>query len=86
MKRGCPDIEVVEWPSAGGGRSSFSGRQDKCLLTEAEYVELVGDEVGSKTGGTHISTGGSAGNSSDPKRIVSLEPAMPKMVERWAIR
>ena len=44
-KRGCLDVEVVEWPGAGGGRSSFSGRQDKCILVEAEYAELVDDEV-----------------------------------------
>ena len=42
--------------------------------------------IGSKTRGTHIPIGGSVGNSSEPKRIVSLEPTMPKMVERWAIQ
>ena len=41
---------------------------------------------GSETGGTHIPTGGSAGNSSEPKRVVSLEPAMAKVPEKWAIR
>ena len=41
---------------------------------------------GSKMGGTHIPIGGSAGNSSELKRVISLEPAMPKMAERWAIR
>ena len=41
---------------------------------------------GSNTGGTHIPTGGSVGNFSELKRIISLEPAMPKMVEMWAIR
>ena len=41
---------------------------------------------GSKTGGTHIPIGESMGNSSEPKQIISLEPVMPKMVERWAIR
>ena len=45
MKRGCLDVEVVGWPGAGGGRSSSSGRRDKRLLIEAEYAELVGDEV-----------------------------------------
>ena len=44
-KRGCLDVEVVEWPGAGGGRSISSGRRDECLLAEAEYAELVGDEV-----------------------------------------
>ena len=29
-------------------------------------------------GGTHIPTGGSAGNSSEPKRVVSPEPAMDR--------
>ena len=45
MKRGCLDVEVIEWPRAGGGRSSSSGRRDKRLLAEVEYAELVGDEV-----------------------------------------
>ena len=44
-KRGCLDVEVVEWPGAGGGRFSSRRRQDKRLLVEAEYAELVGDEV-----------------------------------------
>ena len=69
--------------------------RDKCLLAKVKHAELVGDESrlpkrkvwdGSKTGGTHIPTGGSVENSSKPKRVVSLEPAMPKMAERWAIR
>ena len=41
---------------------------------------------GSKTGGTHIPTGGSVGNSSEPKRVVLLEPAKAKVAEKWAIR
>ena len=45
MKRGCLDVEVIEWPRAYGGRSSSNGRRDKCLLAEAKYAELVGDEV-----------------------------------------
>ena len=44
-KRRCFDVEVIEWPGASGGRSSSSGRWDKCLLAEAEYAELVDDEV-----------------------------------------
>ena len=44
-KHGCLDVEIIEWPGAGGGRSCSSGRQDKCLLVEAEYAELVGNEV-----------------------------------------
>ena len=45
VKHGCLDVEVVEWLGAGGGRSSSSGCQDKYLLVEPEYAELVGDEV-----------------------------------------
>ena len=41
---------------------------------------------GLETGGTHIPTGGTAGNSSEPKRIVSPERAMSKVAEKWAIR
>ena len=41
---------------------------------------------GSETGGTHIPKGGSAENSSEPKRVVSLEPAMAKEAEKWAIQ
>ena len=44
-KRECLDVEVVEWPRAGGERSSSSGCRDERLLTEAEHAELVGDEV-----------------------------------------
>ena len=96
MKRGCLDVEVIEWPVAVSGVcSSSNGRWDKRLFVEAKYAELVSDKVqtskeeglgGTKTRGAHIPASGSVGNSSEPKRIVSLEPAMPKMVERWAIR
>jgi len=41
---------------------------------------------GSKIGGTHVPIGGSTGNSSEPKQVISLEPAMMEMVEGWAIR
>ena len=41
---------------------------------------------GSKMGGTYIPIGGSVGNSSEPKRVISLEPSMMKMAERWAIQ
>ena len=44
-KRGCLKVEVIEWPEAGGGRSSSNGRRDERLITKAEYAELVGDEV-----------------------------------------
>ena len=95
MKHRRLTIEVVGCPRADGGRVSSDGRQNKCLLTEVQHAEPVGDESrlskrkdwdGSKMGGTHIPIGGSAGNSSEAKRVVSLEPAMPKFAERWAIR
>ena len=41
---------------------------------------------GMKMGGAHILASGSMGNYSEPKLIISLEPAMLKMVERWAIQ
>ena len=44
-KHGCLDVEIIEWPGAGGGRSSSDGRRDKCLLAKAKHAELVGDEV-----------------------------------------
>ena len=44
-KRECLDVDVVERPRAGGGRSSSSGRRDKCVLVEVKYAELVGNEV-----------------------------------------
>ena len=44
-KHKCLNVEVVERPRAGGEGSSSNGRRDKCLLVEAKYVELVGDEV-----------------------------------------
>ena len=94
MKRRRLVVEVVVRPGADGGRPS-DGRQNKCLLTEVQHAEPVGDESrlskrkdwdGSKMGGTHIPIGGSAGNSSEPKRVISLEPAMAKMAEMWAIQ
>ena len=62
---------------------------------EVKHAEPVGDEVQAseeeglgwlEDGGTHIPIGGSVGNSSEPKQIVSLEPAMAKVPKRWAIR
>ena len=37
-------VEVAGSPGADGGRPS-DGRQDGCVLAEAEHTELVGDEV-----------------------------------------
>ena len=45
MKRECLDVEVVEWPRAGGGRFSSSRCRDKRLLAEAKYAELIDDKV-----------------------------------------
>jgi len=45
VKRRCLNVEVIEWPRAGGERSSSSGSRVKCLLMKAEYAELVSDEV-----------------------------------------
>jgi hypothetical protein len=36
-------------------------------------------------GGTHIPTGGTVGNSSELKRVIWLELAMAKVVDKWAI-
>ena len=41
----CLVVEVVERPGVSGGSSYSRGRRDRCLLAEAEYAELVGDEV-----------------------------------------
>ena len=41
---------------------------------------------GSKMGGTHIPIGGSAGYSSELKRVVSLKPTIVKVAEKWVIR
>ena len=62
---------------------------------EAEYAEPVSDEVQTpkeeglewhKDRRNPHPNSGSMGNSNELKQIVSFEPAMPKMVERWAIR
>ena len=45
VKHECLEVEVVEWPGASGRRFSSSGHWDTRLLVEAEYAELVGDEV-----------------------------------------
>ena len=62
---------------------------------EAEYAEPVSDEVQTpKEEGLGWLKGGwnphpnrwDAGNLNEPKRVVSLEPGMAKMVEKWAIQ
>ena len=87
-------VEVVGCPRADGGCASSDGCRNKCL-TEVKHVVPVGNEIqaskrkawdSSKTGGIHIPVGGSVGNSSEPKRVVSLEPAMAKVAEKRAIR
>ena len=87
-------VVKVMHPRVDGGRPS-DGCRDVSLLVEVQFAEPVGDEVqaseeegldGSKTGGTHIPIGGSAGNSSERKRIILPEPAMAKVAEKWAIR
>ena len=45
MNHECLDVEVVEWSGSGTGRSSSSAHWGKRLLVEAEYAELVDDEV-----------------------------------------
>ena len=44
MKCRCLVVEVAVCPGADGGCPS-DVRQNECLLVEAEYAELVGDEV-----------------------------------------
>ena len=94
MKRRRLIVEVVGSPRADGGRPS-DGRQDRCLLKEVKHAKLVGDEVQTpKEEGLGRLEGGwnphpnsrSVGNSNEPKRVISLEPAMAKMAEKWAIR
>ena len=45
MKRRRLVIEVIGCPGADGGCASLDGRRNKCLLTEVQYAEPVGDEV-----------------------------------------
>ena len=44
MKRRCLIVEVVVRSGADGGHPS-DGRRNKCLLTEVQHAEPVGDEV-----------------------------------------
>ena len=87
-------VEVIVCPGAEGGGPS-DGHRNKCLLMEVctPSQSVTKSRLpkrkawdGSKMGGTHVPTGGSARNSNEPKRVISLEPAMATVVEKWAIR
>ena len=93
MKRRCRAVEVT-CPGVDGERHS-DGCRVASFLVEVEYAEPVGDEVQAseeeglgwlKDGWNRIPAGESAGNSKEPKRIVSPEPAMAGVAEKWAIR
>ena len=90
MKRRCRAVEVAH-PRVDGECLS-DGCRVVSLLAEVENAEPVDDEVqaseedGSKMSGTRIPTGKSVGYSSEPRRIVSPEPATVGLVEKWAIR
>lgn len=66
-----------------------------CLLTKAKYAEPISNKVqtfeakglgrGEDRWNPHP-TSVWAGNSNEPKQIVSLEPTMLEVAERWAIR
>ena len=86
---------VVEWPRASGRRSSSSWRQGKRLLEEADYAELVSDEVQTpEEEGLEWHEDGRNPHPSkwergklqraEANRIARARHA--KMVERWAIR
>ena len=84
---GVPEPTEDAPPLMGAGTSVTSQR---CSMPSRSAMKsrLLKRKAkdGSKTGGTHIPIGGSAGNSSEPKQVVSLEPAMAKVAEKWAIR
>ena len=95
MKRRRLIVEVVGCPGVDGRRPSDE-HQDGCLFarrcsmpswsaTKSRPPKRKAWD-GLKTGGTRILIGGSAGNSSEPKRVVSLDLGMVKVVEKWAIR
>ena len=78
-------VEVVGSPRADGGCPS-GGRQDRLLLAEVKHAEPVGDEV--QTPEEEGLEWHEHGRNPHPNRWErgKLEPAMLKMVERWAIR
>ena len=85
MKRRCRAVEVTR-PGVDGERLS-DGCRVASLLTEVESrLSKRKAWDGSKMGGTRIPTGESAGYSSEPRRIVSPEPAAVGVAEKWAIR
>ena len=93
MKRRCRAVEVAR-PEVDGGRPS-DGCWVVSLLTEVKYAEPIGDEVqASKEEGLgRLEDGWSphpnrweCGKLQQAEASLSLEPAMTKMVEKWAIR
>ena len=94
IKRRCLIVEVIISPGADRGRPSdgaeMSASSRRCSTPSRSAMKsrLPKRKAwdGSKMGGTHVPTSGSAGNSNKPKRVVSLEPAMAKVAEKWAIR
>ena len=77
---GTPPLTGTETSALSWRQSTPSWSATKSRLPKRKVWD------GLKTEGTHIPIGGSVGNSSEPKRVVSLEPIMTKMAERWAIR
>ena len=86
MKGRCLVVEVVGCPRADGGRpptgagTSASLWRCSTLSRSAMKSRLPKRKAwdGPEMGGTHIPTG-------EPKRIVSLEPVIAKVAEKWAI-
>ena len=80
--------EPTEGAPPMGARTRVSSQRRSTLSRLAMKSRLPKRKVwnGLKTGGTHIPIGGSVENSSEPKRVVSLEPTMAKVAEKWAFR
>ena len=74
-------------PSTGAGTCASSRRRStpSRSATKSRLLKRKAWE-GSKTGGTRIPAGESAGNSIELKRFVSPEPATAGVAEKWAIR
>ena len=84
-------VEFVVRPGANGGRPS-DGRRNRCLLAKVKHAEPVGDEVqaSEEEGLGWLEDGWNPHPNrweyEKLQRVISLEPAMLKMAERWAIR